>query len=145
MPAPASRRAQRNPGRSQVVGRCLPTDPGLPLNPAQRPPQAAQRDHFLPLRFAQDIAHLTERSASVVNVLSQPPVGRFSGDPVWPLLGDPRGLHEANGLDLSKIKMTSAFSNAVKYQLGMGFWITLAYDRRHIWQTRQLCMEEGFS
>ena len=63
----------------------------FPLDPPQRPPQAAQGDDLLLFLFAQDIAHLTERNASVINVLTQSSIGRFSGDPVWPVLGDPRG------------------------------------------------------
>lgn len=53
-------------------------------------------------------------------------------------------IKDSDGLDLSKIKVKSAFSNLIKYQLGIAFWIILAHDRRHIWQARQLCIDKQF-
>jgi DinB family protein len=53
-------------------------------------------------------------------------------------------LEDADGLNLSKVKVRSAFSNMIKYQLGMAFWIILAHDRRHIWQARQVCIDKQF-
>ncbi len=46
-------------------------------------------------------------------------------------------LKAANGLDLARVKVESAFSRWIRYSLGMGFWLLLAHDRRHIWQARQ--------
>ncbi len=46
-------------------------------------------------------------------------------------------LKSADGLDLAGVKVESAFSRWVHYSLGMGFWLLLAHDRRHIWQARQ--------
>ncbi len=46
-------------------------------------------------------------------------------------------LRSANGLDLARIRVRSAFSNWVHYNLGMGFWILAAHDRRHIRQARE--------
>ena len=53
-------------------------------------------------------------------------------------------LRAANGLDLARIKVPSAFSNLVKYPLGMGFWILFAHERRHIRQARELCRHPEF-
>ncbi len=53
-------------------------------------------------------------------------------------------LMAANGLNLEKIRVPSAFSKRLSYSLGMGFWINLAHDRRHIWQARQVCLSPGF-
>jgi hypothetical protein len=49
-----------------------------------------------------------------------------------------RLILEANGLDLARIKVPSAFSRRVRYSLGMGFWILTAHDRRHVWQARMV-------
>jgi hypothetical protein len=44
------------PAYLQIAARRLPANPGFLLNPPQRPTQLPQRNHLLPLRFAQDIA-----------------------------------------------------------------------------------------
>jgi hypothetical protein len=54
---PSARPPYRNPGCLQIAARRLATNPGLLLNPPQRPTQPPQRNHLLPLRFAQDIPH----------------------------------------------------------------------------------------
>ena len=46
-------------------------------------------------------------------------------------------LKAANGLDLARVKVESAFSRWIRYSLGIGFWLLLAHDRRHVWQARQ--------
>ncbi len=46
-------------------------------------------------------------------------------------------LKAADGLDLARVKVESAFSRWIRYSLGMGFWLLLAHDRRHVWQARQ--------
>jgi hypothetical protein len=51
---------------------------------------------------------------------------------------------KANGLDLARIRVPSAFSKLVKYNLGMAFWILAAHDRRHIWQARQFMADDRF-
>ncbi len=53
-------------------------------------------------------------------------------------------LRAANGLDLSRIKVPSAFASWLKYPLGAGFWILSAHDRRHIWQARELMQTPEF-
>lgn len=52
-------------------------------------------------------------------------------------------IRDANGLDLARIRVTSAFSKYVRYSLGMGFWILLAHDRRHILQAREVLRQAG--
>ena len=52
-------------------------------------------------------------------------------------------IRAANGLDLARIRVTSAFSKYVRYSLGMGFWILLAHDRRHIRQAREVLQQAG--
>ena len=53
-------------------------------------------------------------------------------------------MRSANGLDLARINIASAFSKHVKYSLGMGFWLLAAHDRRHIWQAREVWNAPGF-
>ena len=52
-------------------------------------------------------------------------------------------IRSANGLDLARIRVRSAFSKYVRFSLGMAFWILLAHDRRHIWQARQMLQRAG--
>lgn len=47
-------------------------------------------------------------------------------------------IHDANGLDLAAIKVTSPAASFIRYSLGMAFWIQTAHDRRHLWQARQV-------
>lgn len=53
-------------------------------------------------------------------------------------------IHDANGLDLAAIKVTSPAASFIRYPLGMGFWIQTAHDRRHLWQARQVRNHPGF-
>ncbi len=46
-------------------------------------------------------------------------------------------LKAASGLDLARVKVESAFSRWIRYSLGMGFWLLLAHERRHVWQARE--------
>ena len=46
-------------------------------------------------------------------------------------------LHEARGLDLRKIKLTSPFDKRVRYNLYSAFRIITAHQRRHLWQAEQ--------
>lgn len=76
------------------------------------------------------------------------PKGFLPGDDLDPemVMGEFASLHQrarelirdANGLDLARIKVPSAFSRRVRYSLGMGFWILTAHDRRHVWQARMV-------
>jgi len=47
-------------------------------------------------------------------------------------------LHDASGLDLARIKITSPVNSLIRYPLGVAFWIQLAHDRRHLWQGRNV-------
>ena len=58
IPAPTTRRPNRNPRRLQVAGGRFPPDACRLLNPPQRPAEPAQGNHLLFLFFAQDIAHI---------------------------------------------------------------------------------------
>ena len=66
------------------------THPGRLLDAPQGPSESSQGYHLLFFRFAQDVAHANEgyclasESTSPSLIL----VGRFSGDPHWPVLGD---------------------------------------------------------
>ncbi len=55
-----------------------------------------------------------------------------------------RLLESAGGLDLARIKVRSAFSPWIRYNLGMAFWILTAHERRHIRQARQICNHPDF-
>jgi hypothetical protein len=53
-------------------------------------------------------------------------------------------IASSNGLDLSRIRVRSAFSGRIRYSLGMSYWLILAHDRRHIWQARNLLQMQEF-
>lgn len=46
-------------------------------------------------------------------------------------------VREADGLDLSKLKIVSPFDKRVKYNLYSAVRIVTAHERRHIWQAEQ--------
>lgn len=46
-------------------------------------------------------------------------------------------LHDARGLDLTKIRITSPFDRRVRYNLYSAFRILTAHQRRHLWQAEQ--------
>jgi hypothetical protein len=89
--------AQSAPGevdkrhRARVDAGSLPTHPGLLLDAPQWPSESSQGNHLLFFRFAQDVAHIDEgyMPHAEINVPGLILVGRFSGDPHWPVLGDP--------------------------------------------------------
>lgn len=53
-------------------------------------------------------------------------------------------LKSASGVDLAKVKMTSPVTSLLKYNLGMGFWIWTAHDKRHLWQARNVRNDKRF-
>lgn len=53
-------------------------------------------------------------------------------------------IHDADGLDLAAIKVTSVAASFIRYSLGIGFWIQTAHDRRHLWQSRQVRNHASF-
>jgi len=61
------------------------------LDAPQWPSEPPKGNHLLFFRFAQDIAHIDEgyMPHAEINVPRLILVGRFSGDPHWPVLGDP--------------------------------------------------------
>lgn len=66
--------------------------------------------------------------------------------PVWNKTHDriEELILSANGLDLSRVRVQSAASSLMKFQLGMSFWIQSAHDRRHLWQIRQVRNDSSF-
>jgi hypothetical protein len=44
----------------------------------------------------------------------------------------------ADGLDLRRVRMRSPVQPLLAYSLGTGFAATLAHERRHLWQARQV-------
>ncbi len=46
-------------------------------------------------------------------------------------------LHDARGLDFTKIRITSPFDKRVRYNLYSAFRILTAHQRRHLWQAEQ--------
>jgi hypothetical protein len=79
-------------GFFQILARGLTANSGCFLNAPQRPSQPPQRNNLVSFLSSQNVAHIDRAYTPSVNVLSQFLIGRFSGDPVWPVLGDPRGL-----------------------------------------------------
>ncbi|MDQ3252965.1 MAG: DinB family protein [Acidobacteriota bacterium] len=55
-----------------------------------------------------------------------------------------RRLHEANGLELVRIKIVSPVSKLFKFSLGQAFAITAAHERRHLWQARGVRNDPNF-
>ncbi len=53
-------------------------------------------------------------------------------------------VHEANGLDLARIKVVSPVSKYIKMPLGARFQLLTAHNRRHFWQAWQVQQEPGF-
>ena len=51
-----TRHARAPTARRMAAGRLAP-DPGGPLEPPQRPPEASQRQNLLSFVFSQDVAH----------------------------------------------------------------------------------------
>lgn len=45
-----------------------------------------------------------------------------------------RALHEANGIDLARVKVANPVSKWFKMSLGQEFGLTAAHERRHLWQ-----------
>ena len=50
-------------------------------------------------------------------------------------------LHEAEGLDVRKIKLISPFDKRVKYNIYSAFRIAVAHQRRHLWQAEKAVEE----
>lgn len=46
-------------------------------------------------------------------------------------------IHDADGLDLSRLKIISPFDARVRYNLYAAFRIIAAHDRRHVWQAER--------
>ncbi len=53
-------------------------------------------------------------------------------------------LGEANGVDLSGIKVAMPGLKWIKLNLGIGFWVMTAHDRRHLQQMREVRNHPGF-
>ena len=53
-------------------------------------------------------------------------------------------LREAEGLHLSRIKISSPFSRYLSFSLGQSFALLAAHERRHLWQARQVREHPGF-
>ena len=53
-------------------------------------------------------------------------------------------LRAADGLDLGRIRMSSPFLRLLRFDLGSGFRIVAAHERRHLWQARRVREAAGF-
>ncbi len=53
-------------------------------------------------------------------------------------------LHEADGLDLSSAQIASPAARFIKLSLGEWLLVTVAHQRRHLWQARQLLEDPAF-
>src|SRR5262249_47638113 len=61
----------------------------------------------------------------------------------WHAVLDER-LRRADGIDLERARERSPAAPFVKWSLGMMFAVTLAHERRHIWQARQVRNDKNF-
>ena len=53
-------------------------------------------------------------------------------------------LRRADGVDISRAKVTSPLSKLLKLRIGAAFAILAAHGRRHLWQARQVRRQAGF-
>jgi len=53
-------------------------------------------------------------------------------------------LRQANGLDLSRARVTSPANRWIRLPLGSAFALQIAHERRHLWQAHQLIARTGF-
>jgi hypothetical protein len=53
-------------------------------------------------------------------------------------------IHRANGLDVSRIKVTSPAARWLRINLAAWFAATAAHERRHLWQARNVMSSPGF-
>jgi hypothetical protein len=53
-------------------------------------------------------------------------------------------LRQANGVDLSKARVQSPASRWIRLDLGAGFALMAAHERRHLWQARRLTERPDF-
>jgi hypothetical protein len=76
----------------KTMCRTLPATLRIRSRPSlARPSGSSQSDHWLFFRLAQDVADIDGGYLphAEINVPGRVLVGRFSGDPHWPVLGDP--------------------------------------------------------
>jgi hypothetical protein len=50
-------------------------------------------------------------------------------------------LEQANGIDLSRVKVSNPVTNLFKLSVGQEFAFTAAHERRHVWQAQQIRAE----
>lgn len=55
-----------------------------------------------------------------------------------------KSLRTAHGLDLARVKVRNPVSRWVKFSLGQEFALTLAHERRHLWQVRRIRSHPAF-
>lgn len=53
-------------------------------------------------------------------------------------------IREANGVDLSKVRITSLITKLLKLNLGAWFGFIAAHERRHVWQAQQVMAAREF-
>ena len=94
--------------------------------------------------FAQPTARLRTRSP----VVFQPTPGRSRHDVMAAFRTYQAQyvdrLHQANGLDLARARVTSPVARLVRMPLGCSFAATLAHERRHLAQAARVISTEGF-
>lgn len=53
-------------------------------------------------------------------------------------------LDSARGLDLGRLRVTSPVSRLLRIPLGSYLRISVAHERRHLWQAEQVTVAAGF-
>jgi hypothetical protein len=53
-------------------------------------------------------------------------------------------LHQANGLDLARARVSSPAFAWLRFSLGSGFSLMAAHERRHLWQARHVAQHPAF-
>lgn len=89
-PPPCTRRTYRDPGGFEIGAYGFPAHTRALLDAPQRPSEPSQGYNLLLFFFAQDIAHGDRAylASGRCQCLGRSTVGRFSGDPHWPVLDD---------------------------------------------------------
>lgn len=113
--------------------------------------RAVSSGPFRPSRLGRVIVQVSE-PRSRIRIRSPKiflPADGVSKHDVMTALGDYQRqfierLHQANGLDLARARVTSPVTKWVRLPLGTGLALIAAHERRHLWQARTITAMKGF-
>jgi len=97
----------------------------------------------LPAERSADPRTGSPRAAALIAEPTSPMVDVISRFMDWQEQIDIR-LQRADGLDLQRAKQRSPILPILTWRLGTFFALTLAHERRHLWQARQVRIDPKF-